>query len=115
MEVVQGKPRLRARVLLARCYIRNPKWAKSAEATLLAATREEPKAVEPWALLGAIYAEKGLRTRATAMYRKALELNPDHEEAAQYLAQNAPPPEPPEDEGGGEGGGGLLGRLFRKG
>jgi tetratricopeptide (TPR) repeat protein len=115
VEAVQGKPRLRARVLLARCYIRNPKWAKSAEATLLAATREEPKAVEPWVLLGAIYAEKGLRTRATAMYRKALELNPEHEEAAQYLTQNAAPPEPPDDEGGGEGGGGLLGRLFRKG
>ena len=115
VEALQGKPRLRARVLLARSYARNPKWAKSAEATLLAATREEPKAVEPWALLGAIYAEKGLRTRATAMYRKALELNPEHEAAAQYLAQHAPPPEPPEDEGGGEGGGGLLGRLFRKG
>jgi tetratricopeptide (TPR) repeat protein len=114
VEVVEGKSRLRARVLLARCYIRNPKWAKSAEATLLAATREEPRAVDPWALLGSIYAEKGLRTRATAMYRKVLELKADHEEAAQYLAQNAPPPEPPDDEGGGEAGG-LLGRLFRKG
>ena len=115
VEAAQGKPRLRARVLLARSYLRNPKWAKSAEATLLAATREEPKAVEPWALLGAIYAEKGLRTRASATYRKVLELKPDHEEAAQYLALHAPPPGPPEDEGGGEGGGGLLGRLFRKG
>jgi tetratricopeptide (TPR) repeat protein len=115
VEVVQGKTRLRARVLLARCYVKNPKWAKSAEAMLLAATREEPKAIEPWALLGAFYAEKGLRTRATAMYRKALELNPDHEDAARYLAENAPPPEPPEEEGGGEGGGGLLGRLFRRG
>jgi len=115
VEVVEGKSRLRARVLLARCYLRNPKWAKSAEATLLAATLEEPRAVEPWALLGTIYAEKGLRTRATATYRKVLELKPDHEEAAQYLAQNSPPPEPPEDEGGGVGGGGLLGRLFRKG
>jgi tetratricopeptide (TPR) repeat protein len=111
VEAAQGKPRLRARVLLARSYLRNPKWAKSAEATLLAATREEPKAVEPWALLGAIYAEKGLRTRASATYRKVLELKPDHEEAAQYLALHAPPPGPPEDEGGG----GLLGRLFRKG
>jgi tetratricopeptide (TPR) repeat protein len=111
VEVVQGKVRLRARVLLARCYARNPKWAKSAEATLLAATREEPQAVEPWALLGAIYAEKGLKTRATAMYRRVLELKPDSEEAAQYLAQNAPTPPPPEEEGGG----GLLGRLFRKG
>ncbi len=115
VEAVEGKARLRARVLLARSYIKNPKWAKSAEATLLAATREEPRAVEPWALLGCIYAEKGLRTRATAMYRKVHELKPDHEEAAQYLAQHAPPPEPP-DEGGGEGGAsGLLGRLFRKG
>ena len=113
VEAVQGKPRLRARVLLARTYARNPKWAKSAETMLLAATREEPKAVEPWALLGAIYAEKGLRTRATAMYRKVLELKPDHEEAAQYLALHAAAPEPPEDEGGREGG--LLGRLFRKG
>jgi cytochrome c-type biogenesis protein CcmH/NrfG len=78
---------------------------------LLAATREEPKAVEPWALLATIYADKRLRTRATATYRKVLELKPDHEEAAQYLAMNASPPEPPEDEGGG----GLLGRLFRKG
>jgi tetratricopeptide (TPR) repeat protein len=115
VEAASGKARLRARVLLARCYVKNPKWAKSAEAMLLAATREEPRAIEPWALLGAFYAEKGLRTRATAMYRKVLELNPDHEEAARHLAENAPPPEPPEDEGGGEGGGGLLGRLFRKG
>jgi tetratricopeptide (TPR) repeat protein len=112
VELVRGKTRLRARVLLARCYVKNPKWAKSAEAMLLAATREEPRAVEPWALLGAIYAEKGLRTRATATYRKVLELKPEHEDAARYLAHNAPPPEPPED---GEGGGGLLGRLFRKG
>ena len=115
VEAAQGKARLRARVLLARCYVKNPKWAKSAETMLLAATREEPRAIEPWALLGAFYAEKGLRTRATAMYRKALDLNPDHEEAARYLAENASPPEPPEGEGGGEGGGGLLGRLFRKG
>jgi hypothetical protein len=46
------------------------------------------------------------------MYRKVIELKPEHEEAARYLAQNAPPPDPPED---AEGGGGLLGRLFRKG
>ena len=109
VELVGGKTRLRARVLLARCYVKNPKWAKSAEAMLLAATREEPKAVEPWALLGAIYAEKGLRTRATAMYRKVIELKPEQEEAARYLAQNAPLRILPED---GEGGGGLLGRLF---
>jgi tetratricopeptide (TPR) repeat protein len=111
VEAAQGKTRLRARVLLARCYIKNPKWARSAEAELLAATREEPRAVEPWALLGAIYAGKGLRTRATAMYRKVLELRPDHEEAVSYLGPSPPPPAPRE----GERGGGLLGRLFRRG
>jgi tetratricopeptide (TPR) repeat protein len=115
VEVVKGKTRLRALLLLARGKAKNPKWAKEAEELLLTASRENPLSPEPWAMLGAIYAEKGLRTRAATMYRKVLALRPDHEEAAQYLAAHAPPPEPPEDEGGGEGGGGLLGRLFRKG
>ena len=45
------------------------------------------------------------------MYKKALELKPDHEEASRYLAENAGPERPPPED---EGGGGLLGRLFRK-
>ncbi len=111
LDVVQGKSRLRAQLLLARGYSKNPKWAKRAEELLLAASRESPQAAEPWALLGAIYAARGLRTRAVSMYKKALELKPDHEEAFRYLAENASPEtEPPQDEGGG----GLLGRLFRK-
>jgi curved DNA-binding protein CbpA len=113
LDVVQGKPRLRAQLLLARGYSKNPKWAKRAEELLLDASRENPQAPEPCALLGAIYAARGLRTRAVSMYKKALELKPDHEEAFRYLAENAgPEPTPPEDEGGG---GGLFGRLFRKG
>jgi curved DNA-binding protein CbpA len=112
LEKLQGKPRLRAQLLLARANAKNPKWAKRAEELLLDASRENPQSPEPWALLGAIYAERGLRTRAVSMYRKVLELNPEHEEAGHFLAGNAPPePEPPEAEGGG----GLLGRLFRKG
>jgi tetratricopeptide (TPR) repeat protein len=111
VEKVTGKTRLRALLLLAQGKAKNPKWAKEAEELLLTASREFPQSPDPWALLGAIYAGKGLRTRATTMYRKALELRPDHEEAAEYLKANALEPEPPEDEGGG---GGLLGRLFRK-
>jgi tetratricopeptide (TPR) repeat protein len=110
IDAVQGKSRLRGQLALARCYARNPKWAKEAESVLLAATRESPQAGEAWALLGELYAQKGLRTRAVTMYRKVLELNPDHEEAARFVAANAPEPEPPEDEGGS----GLLGRLFKK-
>jgi len=110
LDVVQGKSRMRAQLLLARGYSKNPKWAKRAEELLLNASRENPQAPEPWALLGAIYAARGLRTRAVSMYKKALELKPDHEEAFRYLAENAgPEPESPGDEGGG-----LLGRLFRK-
>jgi len=109
----RGKAQLSARILLARCLLKNPNWTKRAEEMLLAVTRDEPKAIQPWALLGALYAEKGLRARATSMYRRALELNPDHEEAKAYLAANAPEPEPPDDEGGA--GGGLLGRLLGRG
>jgi tetratricopeptide (TPR) repeat protein len=111
IDAVQGKTRLRGQLALARCYAKNPNWAKEAERVLLAATRENPQAGEAWALLGGIYARKGLRTRALTMYRKVLELKPDHEEAAQFVAANAPGPEPPEDEGRS----GLLGRLFKKG
>jgi tetratricopeptide (TPR) repeat protein len=107
----RGKARLNARVLLARCLLKNPNWKKRAEEMLLAVTRDEPQAIQAWAVLGALYAEKGMRARATAMYRRALELNPDHEEAKLYLAANATEPEPPENEGGG----GLLGRLFGRG
>jgi curved DNA-binding protein CbpA len=112
LDVVQGKSRLRAQILLARGYSKNPKWAKRAEEMLLGASRENPQNAEPWALLGAIYAARGLRTRAVSMYKKALELKPDHEEAFRYLAENTgPEPAPAEDEGGS----GLLGRLFRRG
>ena len=110
--VVKGKARLRSQLLLARSKVKNPKWVKEAEEVLLTATRESPQAVDAWALLASIYAERGLKARAISTWRRVLELKPDHEEAAQYLARNAPArPEPPEDEGGG----GLLGRLFRKG
>jgi curved DNA-binding protein CbpA len=112
LEKLQGKARLRAQLLLARAIAKNPKWAKRAEELLLDASRESPQSPEPWAQLGAIYAERGLRTRAVSMYKKVLELQPEHEEAAHYLAANAAPEAAPPE---AEGGGGLLGRLFRKG
>jgi len=105
-------PRLRSRgrVLLARCDLKNPKWAKRAEELLLVTTREEPKATDAWALLGQLYAEKGLHSRAQSMYRKVLELSPEHEEALKFMAALPPadakdPDDPPS---------GLLRKLFRK-
>jgi len=111
LQFTQGKARLRGQLLLARSKAKNPNWVKEAEAVLLTATHESPQAVDAWALLAAIYAERGLKARAVATYRRVIELKPDHEEAARYLAQNVSSPEPEEEEGGG----GLLGRLFRKG
>ena len=110
LPLLKGKQRLRGQILLARGYSKNPKWAKRAEELLLEAGREHAQSPDPWALLGAIYAARGIKTRALSMYKKALELKPDHEEAFKYVAENAPlegPPQEPE-------GGGLLGRLFRK-
>jgi tetratricopeptide (TPR) repeat protein len=109
LDAAQVKARLRGRLILAQCRAKNPKWAKDAESVLLTATREDPKAVEAWALLAEIYAQKGMRTRAVTMYRKVLELKPDHEDAARYVSANAPAPEPAAEEGTG-----LLARLFRR-
>jgi tetratricopeptide (TPR) repeat protein len=110
VETLQGKPRLRAQLLLARGYSKNPKWAKRAEELLLLAGRENPQNPDPWAMLGSIYAARGLKARALSMYRKAVELKPDHEEAARYVTENAAPEAAPPAEGGS----GLLGKLFRK-
>jgi tetratricopeptide (TPR) repeat protein len=105
------KARTRARVLLARCYLENPNWVRRAEEVLLAASRDDPQALDAWALLGRLYADKGLAARAQSMFRKVLELKPDHEDAQRFMETAAPraseaPPEPSSP--------GLLRKLFRK-
>jgi tetratricopeptide (TPR) repeat protein len=97
--------------MLARCYLKNPKWARRAEETLLGVTRRDPTAADAWALLGGIYAGKGMQNRALSMYRKAVELRPEHEEAAQYVASHQgteEPAGPPRESGS------LFRKLFRK-
>jgi len=106
--VVQGRMKQRGRIALARCYLKNPMWAKRAEEELLAAAREDPKFIDAHFMLGTIYKERGLNSRALAMFRKVLELKPDHEEALVIVASAPPPPPPPEE------GGGLIKRLFNK-
>lgn len=105
-----GRLRIRCGATLARCYLKNPNWARRAEELLLGLVRDEPKAADPLALLAGIYRDNGLRVRALSTYRRVLELAPDHEEAARYVSENAPAPAPVDDGGGG----GLLKKLFRK-
>jgi tetratricopeptide (TPR) repeat protein len=109
VEKAPGKLRTRGKVLLARCYMKNPNWARRAEEMLLGVTRADPAAADAWAQLAQIYVGKSMNARALSMYRKVLELRPDHEEAARFVAESTPGEGPRPEEGGG-----LLRRLFRK-
>ncbi len=108
--VLTGKTLQRARVLLARAYLKNPKWVKRAEETLLAVIHDDDKNVDGHFLLGKIYKQQGLKTRSQSMFRRAVELKPDHEEAAAELIEPVAEPEPPEAGGGG----GFIRKLFGK-
>jgi tetratricopeptide (TPR) repeat protein len=111
----QSRIKQRGRVLLARSYLKNPNWLKQAEYVLLEATQEDPQYAEPFYMLGTIYKSSGLRSRATSMFRKAVELKPEHEEAVAelraILAAATPTEEEPVEE---KTSGGLLKKLFRK-
>jgi curved DNA-binding protein CbpA len=86
LPLAHGKTRRRARVLLAECTLKNPLWRKQAEEELLGAIQEDPDSAEAFLLLGRIYKDEALPTRAAAMFRKVLELRPRHPSAAQELA-----------------------------
>ncbi len=110
LEKLKGKLRARGRMVLARCYLKNPNWSRRAEEQLRQLVVEEPKYAEAHYQLGLIYLAGGLRTRALSEFRKTVELNSLHEEAKAKVAELEPPPEetPPQ-------GGGFLGRLFGRG
>jgi hypothetical protein len=104
--VPQMEPRRaqhRGRILLAKAYAKNPNWVRRAEETLHDVVREDPANAEAHYELGLIYKAGGLPARAQAMFRRVVELRPDHREAAAEL-------DAPEAAGGG-----LLKRLFGKG
>ena len=103
--VLAGKPKQRARLDLARAYTKNPNWVHQAEETLHEVVRDDPKNVEAYLALGQLYKAGGLRGRSVSMFRKALELKPDNEEALAELSAIGPEPEATEP-------GGFLKKLF---
>jgi tetratricopeptide (TPR) repeat protein len=103
--VLTGKPKQRARLDLAQAYTKNPNWVHQAEETLHEVVRDEPKNVEAYMALGHLYKVGGLRSRSIGMFRKVLDLRPEHEEAARELAALGPEVEAPEP-------GGFLKKLF---
>ncbi len=104
--VPQMEPRRakhRGRILLAKAFAKNPNWVRRAEETLHDVVREDPANADAHYELGLIYKAGGLPARAQAMFRRVVELRPDHREAAAELATVE------------AAGGGLLKRLFGKG
>ena len=93
---LDGPARLKASVLLARAYLKNPNWIRQAESTLREVLREKPDLAEAHVVLGHVYRSTNLRSRALASYRKALEIDSRNEEAQAEIAalglDEAPPP-----------------------
>jgi len=106
---VEGKMKQLGRVLLARAYSKNPNWVKQGEELLQAVIREDPQNIDAHFHLAAIYRAGSLKSRAQAMLRRVLELEPGHEEARLQLeALGADQPPPPSTEPG------LFKKLLRR-
>lgn len=82
----------RAQFSLARAYRKNPKWVKQAEDLLLGVIQADPGLVEALLELASLYEEKGIKSRALSMYRKALEVDPAHAEARAAVRRLEPEP-----------------------
>ena len=106
--VLEGKPKQRARLALARAYTKNPNWVHQAEETLHEVVKDDPKNVDAYLALGRLYKAGGLRSRSVSMFRKVLELKPENEEAQAELAALGPEPETTESRG-------FLKKLFGRG
>jgi len=63
-------------MLLGRLRLNNPAWSTRAIEALQVASRLNPRAAEPWALMGELYHRKGFRANAQGCFRRALELDP---------------------------------------
>ena len=97
---VEGKMRQNGRILLARAYLKNPNWVKQGEELLLAVVQDEAKNTEALMLLGNLYKNGGLRSRAVSTFRKVLDVKPDHEDALAALTELAPEEPDPGASGG---------------
>jgi len=88
LELLNGKPLQRARVVLAKAYMKNPKWVRRGEETLQAVIQDDAQNVEAYYLLGVLYRDGGLKSRATTMFRKVRQLAEDAIREANELFEN---------------------------
>jgi tetratricopeptide (TPR) repeat protein len=92
-------------MLLGRLRLSNPAWSTRAIEALQVASRLNPKAAEPWALMGELYHRKGFHANAQGCFRRALELDPSVAVPAGWSMKEANQPLPKESQGG------LMGKL----
>ncbi len=109
----EGKTKQRVRVLLAKAYLKNPKWTKRGEEQLQAVIKEDPKNVEAHFALGNLYKASGLKSRALHEFQRVVELKPEHEEAMAEVVELTPEGGPGAEAKSGPGG--FLKKLFKKG
>jgi hypothetical protein len=108
IDVVKGRAHIRARVLMATAYLKNPKWQKRGEEILQSVTRDDPQNVDAFLMLARIYKQQGMRSRSLNMFKKVVQLQPDNEEAlAEAPLEESTDASPPS--------GGIIKKLFGKG
>ncbi len=92
-------------MLLGKLRLANPAWSTRAIEALQVASRLNPRAAEPWALMGELYHRKGFRANAQGCFRRALELDPSVAVPAGWSVED---PTVPAKEAQAAG---LMGRL----
>ncbi len=94
-------------MLLGRLRLSNPAWSTRAIEALQMASRLNPKAAEPWALMGELYHRKGFKANAQGCFRRALGLDPSVAVPAGWAEEDSTIPAPVSKEGQA----GLMGKL----
>jgi curved DNA-binding protein CbpA len=103
LPLARGRLVVKTRLLLARSHLKRPRGARQAETELTAVLQQDPAHVEAHLMLGRLYRDRGMRDRASASFRRALEIDPRHKTAfAELESMGEPRTE------------GLLGRLLKR-
>ena len=99
-------------MLLGKLRLSNPAWSTRSIEALQMASRLNPKAAEPWALMGELYHRKGFHANAQGCLRRALELDPSVAMPPGWAPENSPQ-NPNKDSSNGLMG--MLRGMFGKG
>jgi curved DNA-binding protein CbpA len=103
LPLARGRLQARTRMLLVRAYLKSPRGARPAEAELTSLLQQDGSNVEAHLMLGRLYRDRGLRDRAAASFRRALEIEPQNRAAFAELESLGAPR--------GEG---LLARFLKR-